>query len=116
MAQEPESELASAHRELRNTEFLCVAAAELLKNKWIEYGNPNYYDDPVGMYLSCGYAQSRALVDMCILNNHGSEDNLNSNSSYNLVFALNCYYKQLEIIKFLQNKIEKLQAQIDLSL
>ena len=66
-----------------------------MRDKWIGYGN---------------YAQSRALVDMCILNNSRSDSDLHDARAYNLVFALDYYYKQLEKIKFLQNKIEKLQA------
>ena len=110
-----QQELENKHEQLRTAEFSRMAAAGSLRIKLFEYGIPNYYNDIVGVYLSGNYAQSRELVDMCILNNRRSEDNLNSNA-YNLIFALDCYYKQLERIKLLQTQIETLQALIESSL
>jgi hypothetical protein len=111
---EMQQELENRHEQLRKAEFSRMAAVGSLRIKLLDYGIPDY-DDIVGVYLSGDYAQSRELIDMCILNNSRSEDNLNSNA-YNLIFALDCYYKQLERIKLLQTQIETLQALIDSSL
>jgi hypothetical protein len=111
-----QQEIKDRYEQLRDAEFLSMAAAKSLRKKVVGFCGLGCYDDPVGMYLSGSYEQSRAFIDMCILNNHGSENNLNSNSAYTLVIALDCYYKQLERIKLLKTQIETLQALIDSSL
>jgi len=108
-------ELAFTYMQLRNSEINRRDAIQNLLNAWLEFASLNYGGNPVDMYLLDDYTHSKLIIDMCIRNNPNEDNDLHVVHAFNLTYAHDHYYIQLDTIKSLQTRIEQLQALIDLS-